>query len=104
MQTLNSYYFQKKKISSECPLTLKSALPSLSAQPITCHVDSSCGGLHCCINVASLSTTFATKLEVDPCNYKMTVGIEKLVFSKDLFTYEWGKEEQMWMFGVVRMK
>ena len=89
---------------AECPLTLKSPLPSLSTQPITCHVDTSCGSLRCCINVASLSTTFTTRLEVDPCNYKMTVAIEKLVFSKDLFDYEWGQQEEIWMFGVVRMK
>jgi hypothetical protein len=33
----------------------------------------------------------------------MTVEIEKLKFTKNLFDYEWGLEEQVWLFGVVRM-
>lgn len=88
---------------TECNGTLLTALPSLAGEDIVCYITSSCETVQCCINVPIISTTFNARLNVDPCNFLMTVEIEKLKFTKKLFDYEWGLEEQVWLFGVVRM-
>ncbi|XP_062581277.1 uncharacterized protein LOC134243073, partial [Saccostrea cucullata] len=86
-----------------CNGTLLAPLPSLAGEDITCYLPSSCSAVQCCINVPVISTTFHTRLEVDPCNFLMTVEVEQLKFTRKLFDYEWGVEEQVWLFGVVRM-
>lgn len=105
------YFYLKKKnyqfkhlfaMLTDCNGTFRAPLPSLAGKAVTCHISSSCAALQCCVKVPIISTTFTTKLEVDPCNFKMTVEIEQLKFTKNLFDYEWGLEEQVWLFGVVR--
>lgn len=88
---------------TECNRTFRAPLPSLAGEDVTCYISSSCAALQCCVQVPIISTTFSTKLEVDPCNIQMTVEIDQLKFTKNLFDYEWGKEEQVWLFGVVRI-
>lgn len=88
---------------TDCNETLLEPLPSLSGKPVTCHFLSSCSGIHCCLDVPAISSTFSTKLEIDPCTFQMVVSIDQLSFSKNLFEYEWGQEEEVWLFGVVRM-
>lgn len=88
---------------TDCNETLLEPLPSLSGKPVTCHFLSSCSGIHCCVDVPAISSTFSTKLEIDPCTFQMVVSIDQLSFSKNLFEYEWGQEEEVWLFGVVRM-
>uniref|UniRef100_K1PRD9 Uncharacterized protein n=1 Tax=Magallana gigas TaxID=29159 RepID=K1PRD9_MAGGI len=90
-------------IDEECNGTFRAPLPSLAGKDVTCHISSSCAALQCCVQVPIISTTFSTKLEVDPCNFRMTVEIDQLKFTKNLFDYEWGQEEQVWLFGVVRI-
>eukprot|EP00105_Crassostrea_gigas_P044578 XP_019928726.1 PREDICTED: uncharacterized protein LOC105342845 [Crassostrea gigas] len=89
--------------NNECNGTFRAPLPSLAGKDVTCHISSSCAALQCCVQVPIISTTFSTKLEVDPCNFRMTVEIDQLKFTKNLFDYEWGQEEQVWLFGVVRI-
>lgn len=97
------YIWLYNLLITDCNETLLEPLPSLSGKPVTCHFFSSCSGIHCCVDVPAISSTFSTKLEIDPCTFQMVVSIDQLSFSKNLFEYEWGQEEEVWLFGVVRM-
>lgn len=88
---------------AECNKTLLHPLPSLYSQPVTCRISSSCATVQCCVDVPEISSSFNTKLEIDPCTFQMVVSIDQLRFSKFLFEYDWGQEEEVWLFGVVRM-
>jgi hypothetical protein len=59
--------------------------------------------VQCCVEVSALTSSFLTTLTINPCTFQMVVGIDQLRFSKNLFDYEWGQEEEVWLYGVVRM-
>ncbi|KAL3873866.1 hypothetical protein ACJMK2_036950, partial [Sinanodonta woodiana] len=86
--------------NSSCPYDVK--LPSLPSG-VACHIPSLCTGVQCCVDVEFLNRSFNAFLLLDSCNYKLTVGIEKLNFTKHLFDYSWGKQDQFWLFGAVRL-
>ncbi|KAJ8320500.1 LOW QUALITY PROTEIN: hypothetical protein KUTeg_002087 [Tegillarca granosa] len=89
--------------NEDCPLQM-SNLPAITGTA-SCHVTSLCTGIYCCIEDDGITgRSFQTFISIDPCNFKMTVGIEKLTFSVQLFDYEQGKEEKLYLFGVVRVK
>lgn len=88
---------------SDCPLQM-SNLPAITGSA-SCHITSLCTGIYCCIEDDGItSRSYQTYVNIDPCKFKMTVGIEKLTFSVLLFDYEQGKEEKLYLFGVVRVK
>lgn len=75
---------------ADCPASLLISLPVISG-PLTCNLGSSCSVLTCCVYAEPLSKHVTTVLNLDFCNDKMTVGIDR--FSRDirLSTYQsWG--------------
>ncbi|XP_071123208.1 uncharacterized protein [Mytilus edulis] len=60
-------------------------------QDVSCHVRESCTEISCCTETEIISRSLETKLIIDPCDFRLTVGIEKLSFDVDLFDFEWGK-------------
>lgn len=58
---------------------------------VSCHVGESCTEISCCTETEIISRSLETKLIIDPCDFRLTVGIEKLSFDVDLFDFEWGK-------------
>ena len=86
----------------DCPQSMNT-LPPISI-PTTCYISSTCAQITCCVQVNAITTTFTTSLTLDPCTFRMTVSVEKLTFTRDLYSYDWGQEEMVWLFGVVRMR
>lgn len=68
-------------------------LPELNTLPFTvnCYIDQTCTAVKCCQEISQLSTTMETEVTIDPCDFMLTVRIEKLQFKVTLFDYEWGK-------------
>ncbi|XP_048250793.1 uncharacterized protein LOC124111176 [Haliotis rufescens] len=83
----------------DCPASL--TLPSLPSG-VTCHLSDPCGTVECCIFVGFIGRSFNVKIGIDPCTYTFTMGIEKLVFTRALFTYRWGQIEHFTLKGVIR--
>ena len=57
---------------------------------INCYVKPSCTNIVCCEDVDMLRRSFETEINIDPCDFKLTVRIERLRFDVSLFDYEWG--------------
>ncbi|CAG2190929.1 unnamed protein product [Mytilus edulis] len=79
--------------NSECPLSMFNR-PDLGDQ-IACHITESCTGIDCCANIPSFGLTVRPFFELDPCDYKISYGINTENFTKSLLNYEWGKTEKI---------
>ena len=83
-----TFYLPK---SLGCPVQIPTGLPTVS-----CRINSQCTSLHCCLNLDLKVTQLSSKawLEIDPCDFKLSVGMGMWYFNISLFSYEWGKMER----------
>lgn len=65
-------------------------LPALPDQ-LKCHVPDYCTGIDSCVYVDQLQRGFRAHLLLDACNFKFSVGIEKLQVEQSLIDYDWGE-------------
>lgn len=70
----------------------------------TCHIFDFCTGVRCCSEVGFIRQSLNTFLIIDNCNYKLAVGIEKLVVNSSLHSYVYGTTETVMLNGVVRLQ
>ncbi|XP_052071180.1 uncharacterized protein LOC127709616 [Mytilus californianus] len=77
-------------------------LPILS-NGTTCHLSDDCIGVTCCTDVDLISRSISTSLKLDPCEYTLQVQIEKLIVNISLIDYQFGKQDGVYLFGVVRL-
>ncbi|XP_033724553.1 uncharacterized protein LOC117314596 [Pecten maximus] len=87
--------------TSDCPFEM--SLPSLGTTDIRCNLPSYCSGVQCCMQVDFISRSFHAFATINTCTHQLEVGIEKFVFNRSLFNYEWGTRENIWLLGVVRV-
>ncbi|VDI33335.1 Hypothetical predicted protein, partial [Mytilus galloprovincialis] len=66
-----------------------------------CHLYDYCTGITCCTTVEMIGRSINTYLTLDPCNKRMSIGIEKLTVNISLFDYDFGKQEHIKLFGLV---
>ena len=71
---------------------------------ITCYQDDTCMGIQCCLDVDFISRSFHSFLTVDPCNYVIRFGVEKLKFDVTMDTFDWGEWKQFDLYGVVTLR
>ncbi|CAC5375019.1 unnamed protein product [Mytilus coruscus] len=69
----------------------------------TCQLSDDCTGVTCCTDVDPLSRSISTSLKLDPCEYTLQVQIEKLIVNISLLDYQFGKEDGLYLFGVIRL-
>lgn len=60
-----------------------------------CNIKNTCTAVSCCVEVGKVGRTFEFMMDIDFCNQKFTVGIEKLVEEVSLNMFEYGKS---WVF------
>ncbi|XP_052083601.1 uncharacterized protein LOC127720901 [Mytilus californianus] len=77
--------------NNQCPLSMFNR-PDLGDQ-IACHITESCTGIDCCANIPFFGLTVRPFFVLDPCDYKISYGINTQNVTKSLFDYEWG----MWL-------
>lgn len=76
----------------ECPANL----PLFKIRGTTnCNIKNTCTAVSCCVEVGKVGRTFEFMMDIDFCNQKFTVGIEKLVEEVSLNMFEYGKS---WVF------
>ncbi|KAL3873935.1 hypothetical protein ACJMK2_037012, partial [Sinanodonta woodiana] len=77
--------------------------PASLPEFMVCHIPRSCTGVECCTFVHTVDRTFRTFLHLDPCTYRLSIGIEELQFNISLLNYDWGEKKTFYLAGVVRM-
>lgn len=78
-------------------------LPTIRG-PVSCHIAELCTRVECCVDVAPINRTVFVLIDVDTCNYQMSVGIENLVFNISLLNYEFRKEDLLRMGELVTLE
>ncbi|VDI79784.1 Hypothetical predicted protein [Mytilus galloprovincialis] len=78
----------------------KVSLPALPYST-TCHLSDDCTGITCCTDVDLLSRSISTSIKLDPCEYTLQIQIEKLVVNISLVDYQFGKQDGVYLFGVI---
>jgi len=51
-----------------------------------------------------IGRSFYTFLDIDTCNYILTIGIERYVFNLSLVNYEYGTWEHFWLQKIIRVE
>ncbi|XP_072048757.1 uncharacterized protein [Amphiura filiformis] len=71
------------------------SVPPLLPQGVSCSVDNSCHGFQCCADIDLKITrrSLDVYLQVDPCNFVLSVGFGEWSLNVSLFTYTWGTIE-----------
>lgn len=80
--------------------SLVTSLPSHMA----CRMSSSCTAIDCCVQVAPLSHSFHTYLDINPCDFNIKFGIDKVQFTFNLKDFAFGEEKDFRLSNVVRMR
>ena len=58
---------------------------------IACHIPSSCSSVSCCVGVSEIRRSLYTAVDLNTCQYTLTVTIEELQHDIPLLNYKWGK-------------
>ncbi|XP_076086913.1 uncharacterized protein LOC143057490 [Mytilus galloprovincialis] len=87
--------------NSECATNV--TLPDLP-DSITCHLDNTCTGFSCCADIEFIDRNVNIFLTIDPCNYKLNIGIEKYQFEFFLMDFEFGIEKQFHIGKVIEVR
>ncbi|VDI15760.1 Hypothetical predicted protein [Mytilus galloprovincialis] len=101
-QRFNSPYVpQTDGWRTDCSQEIRN-LPSLLSN-MNCYIDQSCTAVQCCIDVNELGKSLEIGVEIDPCDFRLTVRIEKLSFEVTLHDYVWGKQESLDLYGIIQI-
>ncbi|VDI08519.1 Hypothetical predicted protein [Mytilus galloprovincialis] len=92
------YYPRKMGWSKDCQKEV--TLIALD-ESTACYLYDSCTGISCCTTVEMIGRSINTYLTLDPCNKRMSIGIEKFTVNISLFDYNFGKQEHIKLFGFV---
>ena len=66
-------------------------LNNLTSDPMVCHLDFTCLGVDCCIQVDMARRTLRASLNLDPCSQIMTIALERFTINVDLTNYTFGR-------------
>lgn len=86
----------------ECPRTIAN-LPSLNSY-VSCVLMDFCTAVTCCMDMATVGYSMSVSLQIDPCLQMMSVAIERYNTSLPLLSVTFGEVEELWLFGVVRLR
>ncbi|CAG2253142.1 unnamed protein product [Mytilus edulis] len=101
-QRFNSPYVpQTDGWRTDCSQEIRN-LPSLLSN-MNCYIDQSCTSVQCCIDVNELGKSLEIGVKIDPCDFRLTVRIEKLSFDVTLHDYVWGKQEYLDLYGIIQI-
>ncbi|KAK3609657.1 hypothetical protein CHS0354_035942 [Potamilus streckersoni] len=88
---------------NDCPQNI--SLVNLRNTSVMCHISETCLSVSCCLTEARIHRNYLFSLDLDPCEFQMTITMEKLKIQQDWFTdYAWGKDETFALNGVLRTK
>ncbi|CAG2190136.1 COL12A [Mytilus edulis] len=90
---------------SDCAdnITLPSLWSDSPPNPLTCSFNNECSGVSCCIDSMFINRSFYTNLELDPCEQKLHIGIEKLQFTVSLLDFVFDKDQEFSLKKTIRI-
>ena len=80
-----------------------SSLVSLGSA-MSCHIPGHCTAVDCCVDVDFITRSIRAFVDLDACSYTLSVGVERLQFTRLLFDYEWGEVERFYLNNVIRVE
>lgn len=78
-------------------------LVSLGAKT-RCAISDSCAHVQCCMQSDTIQETLDAYVDVDMCNGKISVGIEKFFWSDRLLSFDYGTIKHVSMMGLVNLE
>ena len=80
-----------------------SNLPPLK-EHISCQITDKCTEIQCCLLVERFRLSLNVLLEIDTCNNKFIVGVDKFIQSISLLSLEYGNTVTFSFMGLVRIQ
>lgn len=74
------------------------SLSTLSPE-VSCFIADTCSGLSCCVNNHFLQRTFEVTFRLDPCENRLSIGIENTMYNRTLTDFNWGRENLLILCG-----
>lgn len=78
--------------------------PSPVSNNLNCHISSNCTGIACCLQDHISGTSYQFSIEINPCDEKILITLEKFTFAMSLFDYTMGTKEVAKLFGVLDLE
>lgn len=69
-----------------------------------CAISRTCSSVHCCLHSEVLNTNLDAFIDIDACNGKINVGIERYQWSHKLVGYKFGEMKHVSLFGMINME
>lgn len=69
-----------------------------------CAISRTCSSVHCCLHSEVLNTNLDAFIDIDACNGKINVGIERYQWSHKLVGYTFGEMKHVSLFGMINME
>ncbi|KAK3612535.1 hypothetical protein CHS0354_024512 [Potamilus streckersoni] len=99
-RNLHPYLSQENGWNSDCPLNVDARpLPSIAS----CYISERCSAVECCLEAKAIGHTFRTYLTLDPCDFRLIIGIERMKLNISLATFKWGTPQQIYLNGLVQV-
>jgi hypothetical protein len=86
---------------TDCPFDIQTIELTES---VTCHIPTFCTGVQCCIRSDVFQRNIQTFVYLHACTNIIEIGIEKMQFSLDLNSYDWGTERIVSLQGVFKLR
>lgn len=86
----------------DCDRTTEN-LPSLGPS-IRCAVSGSCSDIRCCVHSGVLGENLEAYVDLDICNGKVSIGIEKYHWTDKLLGYKFGDVRHVSLLGMVNLE
>lgn len=87
---------------SDCPSTL--VLDENISNHSSCYIPEKCTALYCCTDIPILNITVQTGIDLDLCNYQLTVTMEKVTLEYTLVDYEFGSWQKFSLYGLLELR
>lgn len=78
--------------------------PSPVSNDLNCYISSNCTGISCCLQDHISGTSYQFSIEINPCDEKILITLEKITFTMSLFDYTMGRKEVAKLFGVLDLE
>lgn len=87
---------------SDCSLEgrLLDNIPSFAE----CRIPEKCTAIDCCVTLPYLGRNINFVIDLDFCDFRLMVEIEKIALNFSLLDYEWGKLQSLSLYGVFNVK
>lgn len=70
----------------------------------SCYIPDKCTAIYCCTDIPLLNITVNTVVDLDMCNYQLTVTMEEVTLEYTLVDYEYGSKKKFSLYGFLDLR